>query len=114
MKKEAKAQLNQLRISPRKVRLVADLIRGKSVEEARNILRFTIKRATPFVRKLLDSVVANAKHNEKMEEDKLFIHEIRVDGGRTLKRFRPVAKGRTNPLAKRTSRLTIILQEYDS
>jgi large subunit ribosomal protein L22 len=114
MKKQATAQLNKLRISPRKVRMVADVIRGKNVEEARNILRFTIKRAVVPMRKLLDSAVANAKHNLKMEEDKLFIQEIRVDEGRTLKRFRPVARGRTNPIAKRTSRITIILQEYGS
>ena len=111
MEKTSRAQLNQLRISPRKVRAVASLIRNKKAEEARNILKFTIKRAARPLAKLLDSAIANAEHNAKMTAEKLFIQEIRVDEGRTLKRFRPSSRGRTSPIAKRTSQVTIILKE---
>jgi len=109
-----KAQLNNLRISPRKVRLVADLIRGKKVEEARNILKFTVKRAARPLEKLLSSAATNAKHNFQLEEESLFVQEIRVDKGRTLKRFRPVSRGRTAPIAKRTSHITIVLEKHGS
>lgn len=112
--KTSQAQLNELRIAPRKVRAVVDLIRGKKVDEARQILRLTVKRAARPLGKLLESAVANAKQNGKMEEEKLVIKEIRVDEGRTLKRFRPSSRGRTSPILKRTSRITITLQEYGS
>lgn len=114
MEKTSRAQLNYLRISPRKVRTVVNLIRGKKVEEARQILRFTIKRAARPLGKLLESAIANAKHNGKMNEENLVIAEIKVDEGRTLKRFRPSSRGRTSPILKRTSRVTIILKEYGS
>ena len=112
-KKQAKAELNRLRISPRKVRLVVDLIRGKKAEEARNILRFTPKKATQPLEKLLNSAVANA-HLQQLEEEKLFVQKIWVDEGRKFKRFRPVSRGRTTPIAKRTSRVSIVLEEYGS
>lgn len=114
MEKKITAQLNRLRVSPRKVRLVADLIRGKKVKEAKSILKFTRKKSAPPLEKLLLSALANAKHNFQLTEDQLFIQEIRVDQGQTLKRFRPVSRGRTAPIAKRTSRVTIVLQKYGS
>ncbi len=113
IKKQARAQLNQLRISPRKARAVVDLIRGKKVEEARNILHFTPKKVTQPLEKLLNSAAANARL-QQLEEEKLFIQEIRVDEGRKLKRFRPVSRGRTAPITKRASRISIVLEEYGS
>lgn len=112
-KKQAKAELNRLRISPRKVRLVVDLIRGKKAEEARNILRFTPKKVTQPLEKLLNSAIANARL-QQLEEEKLFVQKIWVDEGRKFKRFRPVSRGRTTPIAKRTSRVSIVLEEYGS
>jgi len=104
-----KAKLSRLRISPRKVRLVADLIRGKSVSEARHILKFTIKSAAHPLLKLLESAIANANHNFKLEETDLKINHILVNEGPTLKRFRPESRGRTAPIQKKTSHIVIAL-----
>lgn len=106
---EVKAKLRHLRMAPRKVRLVADLIRNKEVGEAQNILKFTVKRATSPLLKLLNSAVANAENNFKLDKSKLFISEIRVDEGPTLKRWKPRARGRVDPINKRTSHVTLIL-----
>lgn len=106
---EVKAQLRHLRMSPRKVRLVADLVRNKKVEEAQNILKFTVKRATNPLLKLLNSAIANAENNFKLDKSKLFISEIKVDQGPTLKRWKPRARGRVDPINKRTSHVTLIL-----
>jgi len=103
------AKLNRLRIAPRKVRLVADLIRGKDVKQARAVLHFTIKKAAQPLAKLLESAVANAKNNFKMTEESLRIAKITVDQGRTLKRFRPVSRGRTAMIQKKTSHITLVL-----
>jgi large subunit ribosomal protein L22 len=108
---EVKAHLNYLRIAPRKVRLVVDLIRGKSVQEARNILNFTVKRAALPIRKLLDSAVANAKNNFNLDEKKLYIKKIFVNEGPKLKRYRPASRGRAVEVQKKTSHITIILDE---
>jgi large subunit ribosomal protein L22 len=108
---EVKAHLNYLRIAPRKVRLVVDLIRGKSVQEARNILNFTVKRAALPVRKLLDSAVANAKNNFNLDEKKLYIKKIFVNEGPKLKRYRAASRGRAVEIQKKTSHITIILDE---
>jgi len=105
------AKLNHLRIAPRKVRLVADLIRGKSVEEAQIILTFTVKKAAPSLLKLLKSAVANAKENFHLEEKNLFISKIIVNEGQKLKRWRPASRGSTHPIIKRTSNMTIVLDE---
>ncbi|OHA88240.1 MAG: 50S ribosomal protein L22 [Candidatus Zambryskibacteria bacterium RIFCSPHIGHO2_01_FULL_43_25] len=102
------AQLNNLRHSPRKVRLVADLVRGKSVTSALNSLAFADKKATRPIIKLIKSAIANAK-TQSLSEDKLTIKEIRVDGGSVLKRFRPAAFGRAHPIRKRSSHVRIIL-----
>jgi large subunit ribosomal protein L22 len=105
------AHLRYLRIAPRKVRLVADLIRGKSVKEARNILNFCRKKAALPLLKLLNSAVANAKHNFKMDEEKLFISEIYVNEGPRLKRIFPRAMGRADIIQKKMSHVSIFLEE---
>jgi len=108
---EATAKLTMLRMTPQKTRLVADLIRGKGIEEAENILRFTPRRAAPPMLKLLESAKANAVNNHDMFEDSLFVSKIQVDEGPTMKRYLPRARGRADVLRKRTSHITIILEE---
>lgn len=108
---EAKARLTTLRSTPQKTRLVADLIRGKEVAEAENILRFTPRRAAKPILKLLQSARANAVNNHDMFEDTLFVSKIMVDEGPVLKRFLPRARGRADLLRKRTSHVTIVLEE---
>ncbi|GAB4261704.1 MULTISPECIES: 50S ribosomal protein L22 [Deferrisoma] len=108
---EAKATLRYLRMSPRKVRLVADLVRGRRVEEAIRILRFTPRRASLPVRKVIESAVANAENNHGLDIDQLWVREIRVDEGPTLKRWRPRARGRATPIMKRTSHVAVVLEE---
>ncbi|MDE2172586.1 MAG: 50S ribosomal protein L22 [Patescibacteria group bacterium] len=103
------ASLKNYRISPRKVRLVADMIRGKSVIEAENILQVNVKAASSPLSGLLDSAVANAAHNHNIEKAGLVVKEIRVDQGYVLKRFQPASRGRAHPLKKRTSHVSIIL-----
>ncbi|MBX6394800.1 MAG: 50S ribosomal protein L22 [Alicyclobacillaceae bacterium] len=108
---EARAVARYIRIAPRKVRLVVDLIRGKSVGEALSILRHTPKAASPVVEKVLRSAVANAEHNYNMDTSRLYISKIFVDEGPTLKRFRPRAQGRAYPIHKRTSHITVVVSE---
>ncbi|SDC49372.1 50S ribosomal protein L22 [Shouchella lonarensis] len=108
---QAKAVAKQVRIAPRKVRLVIDLIRGKQVGEAIAILKHTPKAASPVVEKLLNSAVANAEHNYEMEPNGLYISEVFVDEGPTLKRFRPRAQGRASRINKRTSHITLVVKE---
>ena len=105
------AQLNNYRQSPRKVRLIADVVRGKKVKEAFPVLDNLSKRAAEPIKKLLKSAVANAVHNESLDKDKLIVSEIRVDEGVTLKRWRPRARGRAFPIRKRTSRVMVRLAE---
>ena len=108
---EAKAIARYVRSSPRKVRLVVDLIRGKSLEEARNILRYTNKRGAYFVAKVLESAAANAVNNHDMLEDRLYVKAAYVDEGPALKRVLPRARGRADIIKKRTSHITVILGE---
>lgn len=108
---EAKAIAKQVRIAPRKVRLVVDLIRGKQVGEAIAILRHTPRAASPVVEKLLNSAIANAEHNYEMEPNNLYISQAFVDEGMTLKRFRPRAMGRASRINKRTSHITLVVSE---
>ncbi|GAF14850.1 LSU ribosomal protein L22p [Bacillus sp. JCM 19046] len=108
---QAKAVAKQVRIAPRKVRLVIDLIRGKQVGEAIAILKHTPKSASPVVEKLLNSAIANAEHNYEMEPNNLVISEAFVDEGVTLKRFRPRAQGRASRINKRTSHITLVVTE---
>ena len=108
---QAKAVAKQVRIAPRKARLVVDLIRGKEVGEAIAILRHTPKAASPIVEKVLKSAIANAEHNYEMDPDNLVISEACVDEGITLKRFRPRAQGRASRINKRTSHITVVVSE---
>jgi large subunit ribosomal protein L22 len=108
---QAKAVLRTVRIAPRKVRLVVDLIRGKQVGEAIAILRHTPKTASPVVEKLLRSAIANAEHNYDMDVNNLYIEKVFVDEGATLKRFRPRAQGRASAINKRTSHITVVVSE---
>src|SRR4029079_3187724 len=107
---EVQAKLRFLRGSPRKVRLVADLIRGKGVQEAVNILHFTNKHAAKDVEKLLKSAIANAENREEpIDVDRLFVKEVFVDPGPSMKRFRPAPMGRGFRVLKRQSHVTIKL-----
>lgn len=108
---EAKAIARSVRIAPRKVRLVVDLIRGKKVGEALAILKLTPKSASPVVEKVLLSAVANADNNHNMDVDNLVVSQIFVDPGATLKRFRPRAQGRASSIHKRTSHITVVVTE---
>ena len=106
---EIRAKLNDLRIAPRKVRLVAGFIKGGNAEKALNLLRFTQRKAAMPMKKLLDSAIANAKNNFKLSEEELFISKIFVDEGATLKRWMPRSRGRSMSIHKKTSHITIIL-----
>jgi large subunit ribosomal protein L22 len=108
---EARAIARSVRIAPRKVRLVADLVRGKKVEEALNILQFTQKGSAKVVSNLIRSAVSNADNKGKIDIDTLFVKKISVDGGFTLKRFRAMPMGRAGRIRKRTSHVTVILEE---
>ncbi len=103
------ASLKNYRISPRKVRVVADMIRGKNVADAKNILTFAMKKAKHPLHDLLDSAIANASHNHKMDAGMLFVKEIRVDQGFIMKRSMPVSRGSAHPIKKRTSHVSITL-----
>src|SRR6056297_2698053 len=111
--KPINAKLSRLRIAPRKVRLVADLIRGKEVEEARNILKFTVKKAAKPILKLLNSALANAENNFDIdrEEVDLYIDKIVVNEAPTMKRWRAVARGRTHETNKRSSHIELNLKK---
>ncbi|MBM7700953.1 50S ribosomal protein L22 [Kurthia huakuii] len=111
MQQEAKAIARTVRIAPRKVRLVVDLIRGKEVGEAIAILKHTPKAASPVVEKVLNSAIANAEHNYDLDVNNLVISKVFVDEGATLKRFRPRAQGRASAINKRTSHITIVVSE---
>lgn len=116
-KTTAFAKLNNCPTSPRKMRLVADLVRGKKVEEALAILKFNTKEASNRVEKLLVSAIANwqAKNeNSSIEEADLFVKEIRVDGGAMLKRLRPAPQGRAHRIRKRSNHVTLVLGDYNN
>ncbi len=100
-----------VRISSRKVKIVIDLIRGKHVDEAEAILAYTPKAASPVVEKLLKSAVANAENNMDLPKDSLFVAEVYANQGPTLKRFQPRAHGRAFRINKRSSHITIILDQ---
>ena len=108
---QAKAHAKHIRIAPRKVKLVIDLIRGKEVGEAISILRHTPKSASPVLEKLLNSAIANAEHNHSLDVNKLFISEAYVNQGPTMKRFRPRAQGHASRINKRTSHITLVVSE---
>ena len=108
---EAKAILRYARISPRKVKIVLDLIKNKSVAEAIGILNNTPKAASEYLIKLLNSAIANATNNHNMDVEKLYVAEAFVNGGPILKRIMPRAQGRAFRIRKRTSHITLVLKE---
>ncbi|WDL98936.1 50S ribosomal protein L22 [Alicyclobacillus sp. ALC3] len=108
---QVRAVAKYIRIAPRKVRLVVDLIRGKRVGEALAILKFTPRGASPVVEKVLRSAMANAENNHNLDVDNLIVKEVFVDQGPTLKRFHPRAQGRAYSIFKRTSHITVVVAE---
>ena len=113
---EAKAMLRLARVSPQKARLIADLVRGRDVGEAIEILAFTRKKSAPLIKRLVESAVANAEHtarraNKSLDVDDLIIKEIYVDQGPSLRRFRPRARGMATKINKKTSHITVVVSE---
>ncbi len=108
---EVAAKLKHARISPQKCRLVADQVRGMPVERALELLSFSSKKAAGLIKKVLESAIANAEHNEGADIDELKVKTIFIDQGPTLRRWRPRAKGRVNHIIKRTSHITVMVGE---
>ncbi|MFC2343005.1 MAG: 50S ribosomal protein L22 [Negativicutes bacterium] len=108
---EAKAVAKYIRIAPRKVRVVMNLIRGKSIAEAFAILKFTPKAGADVIEKVLKSAVANAENNFDMNVDKLYVSSAYVDQGPTLKRIHPRSRGQAFSIFKRTSHVTVVVSE---
>ena len=108
---EAKALARYIRISPQKARLIADLVRGQRVETAINTLRFMPKKGARLLRQVIESAVANASQNEAIDVDTLYVKKIYIDGGPMLKRITPRAMGRATRILKRTSHITVVLDE---
>lgn len=108
---EVSAKLRMARVSPQKARLIADQVRGRPVEQALQILNFSNKRAAGIVRKVLESAIANAEHNEGADIDELRIHRIFIDEGPVMKRMQARAKGRGNRILKRTSHINVTVAD---
>ncbi len=108
---EAVAKLKQIRLSPRKARLVADMIRGRGVQDALNALQFSQVKSADIIRKLVQSAVANAEQKGVSDVDALFVKTIFVDQGPVLRRFIPRAMGRASKIRKPTSHITVVLAE---
>ncbi len=109
---EISAKLSNASVSAQKGRLVADQIRGLPVERALNLLRFSTKKSAKIIRKVLESAIANAEHNEGADVDELKVSTVYVDEGPTQKRIRPRAKGRANRILKRSCHITVRVSEY--
>jgi large subunit ribosomal protein L22 len=110
---EVRAVLKNARLSPQKCRLVADQIRGKPVEQALQILGFNTRKAAHVVKKVLESAIANAEHNEGADIDELKVARICVDEGRTMKRIQARAKGRANRILKRSSHISVTVSDNE-
>ena len=110
---EVKASLRSARVSSLKARLVADQIRGKQVEEALDILSFDLQKSAPIIKKVLESAIANAEHNQGLDIDRLFISTIFVDESFTMKRIRPRARGRADRYFKRNCNIKLTLEEVN-
>ena len=110
---EVKAVAKNFRLTPIKVRLVLDLVRGKDVKEALAILKFTPRNTAPVVSKLIKSAVANATNNHQMNEEKLYVKTIYADEARVLKRWMPRAKGSASQILKRSSHITVVVDERE-
>jgi len=108
---EARAKLRYVRLSPQKTRLVVDMVRGKRIQEALNILKFSPQKAAAVVSKLVSSAVANAEQHGVSDVDRLVVKAITVDQGPVLKRFIPRAQGRATKIRKPTSHITVVLDE---
>jgi large subunit ribosomal protein L22 len=108
---EARAITKYIRVSPRKVRLVVDQIRGKGVEEALNILKFVPKRSAGIVAKTLRTAIANAESTQSVDVDRLYVKQVKVDEGGMWKRFTPRAQGRATKIRKRLSHVTVVVDE---
>lgn len=108
---QAIAKLKFARVSPQKARLVADQVRGVEVEKALHLLSFSNKKAATIVKKVLESAIANAEHNEGADIDDLKVSAISIDEGPSLKRIRPRAKGRANRILKRTSHINVTVSD---
>ena len=108
---ETSAVAKFVRISPRKIRLIMDQVRGKRVDEALNMLSFAPQKGALILKKLINSAVANAEQNSGVDVDALFVKRVYADEGPTLKRFRPRAQGRATRIRKRSSHLTVVLDE---
>ena len=107
----AKAILRDLRMTPMKVRRVANLVKGKSVEDATNILAFDPHIASPILSKVIKSAAANAVNNEGADEEALFVKTIMIDKGKSLRRFLPRSRGRADVIRKRMSHITVVVEE---
>ncbi len=105
------AQLNNLRISPRKVRLAIDLIKSKDVEDARVQLKHLVKQSSPEIEKLIKSAIANAENNFGLDRDNLYVYDAQVGEGYRMKRWLPRAFGRASQILKRTSNVALVLEE---
>ena len=108
---ETKAVAKYIRISPQKARLVADVIRGMKADTPVTSLRFMPKKAARILRKILESAVANADQRDSVDVDTLYVKEVTIDGGPMLKRFSPRAQGRATRILKRTSHITVVVDE---
>ncbi|OPY78497.1 MAG: 50S ribosomal protein L22 [Syntrophorhabdus sp. PtaU1.Bin058] len=108
---EIVAKTRMIRISPRKVRIVGDLIKKKNINEASGMLTYMPQKASFILKKLLDSAIANAKQKKYVDIDNLYVKNVIVDGGPTLKRFLPRAMGRATKIRKRISHITLVLDE---
>lgn len=108
---ESSAKLMLARLSPRKTRLVADLVRGKGIQDALNTLKFLTNSSAPLIHKLLTSAVSNAEQKGVSDVDKLYVKTICVDGGAVLKRFVPRAMGRASKIRKPTSHISVVLSD---
>ena len=108
---EARAVGRRIRISPQKARLVADVVRGMDVDKAITTLRFMPKKGALILRKIIESAVANATQDDQIDVDNLYVKTVFIDGGPSLKRIRPRAMGRATGIIKRTSHITVVLDE---
>ena len=108
-----RASAKYVRVAPRKARLVADQVRGRHIDEARSLLQFSPRTVADEIAKVIESAAANAEANHDLIGDEMIVHEIRIDEGPTLKRFRPRAMGRATPIHKRTCHISVALTPED-
>ena len=108
---EAKALAKYIRISPRKIKPIANLVRGKSVDDAKAILKFTPRKGAGYLLKVLESAIANAENNHDLNADNLIVSEVFANQGPTMKRFKAGSMGRANPILHRTSHIGVVVKE---